>query len=926
MDEWIKIKGAAEHNLKCVDVAIPVGKITAITGVSGSGKSTLAFDTLYAEGQRRFIESVSSYTRQFLERMSRPLVESIEGLRPAVAIGASEPPRSARSTVGTGTEIYDFLRLLFARIGRVYCVRCDVEVVSDSVQDAVEKIQNLETGTVLIAFPLEHFQPKEFSAVLKRLLAAGFLRLYFDGKILELEKLNANDQKKLSAAGDALVVVDRIQVKRENADRLSDSMTTAFDKGGGKSVAVTSDGRVVKFDRSFRCSICGADYPEPSPLLFSFNSPYGACSTCRGFGNILEFDPELIVPDESKTLAEGAIVPWAGQWKPFFLWKFKKLNQKPGIRLDVPFKSLTEEQKRILLHGTKGFPGVFPFLERLKKKTYKSGARFLVKRFQRPVVCHECKGTRLRPEALYVKVGGRNIAEVTSLDVDMAVEFFQSLDLGAFEEQVARRILSEIRTRLYFLREVGLGYITLDRLSRTLSGGELRRIEIANALGSGLVDSLYVLDEPTTGLHARDSERLVSVLKRLSRAGNTVVVVEHDRDVVNSADWIVDLGPLAGRRGGEVVYQGELPGLLLSEESLTGLYLSGKARVNPPGERRKPGRKKVVVKGAREHNLKNLTVEIPAELFVCVTGVSGSGKSTLVSDIIYRQLAFEKGKSVLKAGSHDALLGGELISDVRLVDQAPIGKTPRSNPVTYVKAFGPIREIFASTLEARKRRYTAGTFSFNVPGGRCEHCEGAGSIKVEMYFLADVFVTCDVCCGRRYKKEVLDIEYKGRNISQVLDLTVDEAISFFSGHPAACEKLWILKTVGLGYLTLGQPANALSGGEAQRLKIAAELLESGARHVLYILDEPTVGLHPADVRGLVEVLHKLVERKNTVLAVEHNIEFVASADYCIDLGPEGGDEGGRVVAFGTPEEVAKAKGSYTGKYLTRYFAASNRGT
>ena len=923
MEEWIRIKGARQHNLKCIDVALPVAKITAITGVSGSGKSTLAFDTLYAEGQRRYIESVSSYTRQFLERMSRPDVDSIEGLRPAVAIGNSEAPRSARSTVGTATETYDYLRLLFARIGKTYCTECGTEVVCDTVQTSVDEILTRKAGTVLIAFPLGHFEPKELPKIAEHLQASGFLRVYSHGKIFELEDLKGTDLAKL---GEILVLVDRIRVSSENLERLSDSMTTAFEKGGGKAVVITEDYEILTFDRHFRCNACGKESPEPTPLLFSFNSPYGACTHCRGFGNILEFDQELIIPDQNKTVSEGAIVPWAGQWKPYFLWEFKKFTRRSEIPLDVPFKKLGEEQKKILLYGTKGFTGVMPFLERLKRKSYRSNARFLVKKFQRPVVCRQCDGYRLRKEALNVKVGGRSIAEITAMDVGRAVGFFSSLSLTTYEAQVAGRILSEIKSRLHFLREVGLSYITLDRLSRTLSGGELRRIEIANALGSGLVDSLYVLDEPTTGLHARDSERLVSVLKHLSRTGNTVVVVEHDRDVIRAADWIIDLGPSAGKRGGEVVYQGELPGLLENAESITGRYLSGKEKVHAAGRRRKPDGHTIVISGAREHNLKDLTVEIPIGLFVCVTGVSGSGKSTLVSDILYRQLALEKGRSVLKAGEHVGIEGENLVSDVRLVDQTPIGKTPRSNPVTYVKAFGPIREIFASVLESRKRGYTAGTFSFNVPGGRCETCQGAGSIKVEMYFLADVFVTCDSCGGARYRKEILDIKYRGKNINQVLGLTIDEAISLFSDHPAACERLWILKTVGLGYLTLGQPANALSGGEAQRLKIAAELLESSARAVLYILDEPTVGLHPADVKNLVEVLHKLVARGNTVLVVEHNVELIASADYCIDLGPEGGDEGGYVVACGTPEEIARVEGSYTGKYLTRYLELSSRGT
>jgi len=919
MQDWIKIKGAREHNLKCIDVEMPIGKITVITGVSGSGKSTLAFDTIYAEGQRRYVESVSSYTRQFLERMSRPNVESIEGLRPAVAIGASETPRSARSTVGTVTEIYDYLRLLFARIGRTYCHQCSVEVVSDSVQSAVDEILKLKMKSVVIAFPLGRFEPSEFPKISKNLQVSGFLRIYSGGEILELDGVNASDAARLR---DALVVVDRVVVTDQNLERLGDSLSTAFEKGSGRAVAIAQDKEILKFDRSFRCNVCGKEFPELTPLLFSFNSPYGACKHCRGFGNILEFDMELVVPDGNKTLSEGAIAPWAGQWRPHFLWEFKKISQKTGIRLDVPFKKLSDEHRQILLYGTKGFSGAIPFLERLKRKSYKSSARFLVKKFQRPVVCPVCHGDRLREEALSVRVGGITIAAITAMDVGKAVGFFSSLSLTVYEEGVAGRILSEIRSRLRFLQEVGLSYITLDRLARTLSGGELRRIETANALGSGLVDSLYVLDEPTTGLHARDSERLISVLQHLSRAGNTVAVVEHDSDVVRAADWIIDLGPLAGKRGGELVYQGGLQGLLEKEESLTGRYLSGRERVHVSRSRRKPGKHKIVIRGASEHNLKRINAEIPIGLFICVTGVSGSGKSTLVSDILYRQLALEKGKSVLRPGAHAGLEGGRLITDVRLVDQTPIGKTPRSNPVTYVKAFGSIREVFASLIESRKRRYTAGTFSFNVPGGRCETCQGAGSLKIEMFFLADVFVTCDKCCGTRYRKEVLEIKYRGKNISEVLDLTVDEAISFFSTYPSACERLWTLKTVGLGYLTLGQPATALSGGEAQRLKIAGELLESSARGVLYLLDEPTVGLHPADVKNLVEVLHKLVERGNTVLVVEHNVEFIAAADYCIDLGPEGGDEGGYVVACGTPEQIAGTEGSYTGKYLTRYLEAS----
>ena len=922
MTEWIRIRGARQHNLKNVDVDIPVGKITVVTGVSGSGKSTLAFDTLYAEGQHRYMESVSSYTRQFLERMSRPDVDSIEGLRPAVAIGSSEAPRSSRSTVGTSTEIYDYLRLLFARVGTTYCSECGVPVASDSVETAVDEVSKRQGKQVLVGFPIGQVDARGLSALSGGLQAAGFVRAYSEGRVFELADVKPGDFK---SPRDVFVVVDRIKVGKDGRDRLNDSLSTAFEKGGGRA-AVFVEGETLRFDRGFRCSRCGREYPEPTPLLFSFNSPYGACQNCRGFGNVLEFAPDLVVPDERKTLAQDAILPWAGQWRSYFRGELRKFSKRSGLPLDVPFSKLSRDQRETLFHGAEGFMGVMQFLERLKRKRYKSSARFLVKRFQRPVVCEACGGKRLRPEALCVRVGGEHVASVAGMDVSGALEFFSTLSLSPQQEKIAERVLHEIRSRLGFLNEVGLGYITLDRLSRTLSGGELRRIEIANALGSGLVDSLYVLDEPTTGLHARDSERLVSVLKRMSGAGNTVVVVEHDREVVRSADWAVDLGPRAGSRGGEVVYQGDTRGLLECETSLTGLYLSGRESVPPPRKRRRPGAHRMVVKGAREHNLKGFTAEIPLGLFVCVTGVSGSGKSTLVTDILYRQLALEKQKSTLQPGLHSRLTGSSLVTDVRLVDQAPIGKTPRSNPVTYVKAFAPVRELFASTLEGRRRKYTAGTFSFNVPGGRCETCEGAGSTKVEMYFLADVFVPCDSCGGSRYRKEILDVRYRGRNIAQVLDLTVDEAISFFSDSPAACERLWTLKRVGLGYLTLGQPATALSGGEAQRLKIARELLEPDATGVLYVLDEPTVGLHPDDVRNLVDVLHRLVDRGNTVLVVEHNVELIASSDYCLDLGPEGGEEGGRLVATGTPEELAAAPGSHTGRYLTRYLEGLGRRT
>ncbi|MFH0778186.1 MAG: excinuclease ABC subunit UvrA [Candidatus Eisenbacteria bacterium] len=922
MDEWIRIRGARQHNLKNIDVDVPVGRITAITGVSGSGKSTLAFDTLYAEGQRRYVESVSSYTRQFLERISRPDVDSVHGLRPAVSIGSSEAPRSARSTVGTTTETYDYLRLLYARIGKTYCPECGTIVVSDTLQSSVDRVMARVGETALIAFPLSSSELAGFEETAANLRSGGFLRVYSRGRIFELETLKPEQIRKRSQI---LVVVDRIAVSRENGARITDSMATAFERGSGSAAVVMGKDEVVRFDREFKCSKCGPDFIQPTPLFFSFNSPYGACKHCRGFGNVLEFEPELIVPDKNKSISQGAILPWANQWRLYFSKELRKLSERTGLRLEIPFGRLNSEEVERVLRGTEGFLGVLPFLEKLKQKSYKSSARFLIKKFQRPILCRECGGQRLRPEALNVRVGGMSIASACAMDVGRARGFFSQLPLSDFERRVAGHVLDEITSRLRFLEEVGLSYVTLDRPSRTLSGGEVRRIELANALGSGLVDTLYVLDEPTTGLHARDSERLVAVLRRLSRAGNTVVVVEHDREVVKAADWVVDLGPLAGRRGGEVVYQGELAGLLEAEDSLTGSYLSGRAKVSAGKKRRKVTSKKILIRGVREHNLKGFDVEIPLGLFVCVTGVSGSGKSSLVTDILFNQIALDKRKGVLQPGLHAGLDGSGLVHDVRLVDQTPIGKTPRSNPVTYVKAFAPIRELFASLPEARKRRYSPGTFSFNIPGGRCETCQGAGSTKVEMYFLADVFVTCDDCGGRRYGKEILEVRYRGRNISQVLELTVDEAMSLFSDRPLACEKLWFLKRVGLGYLTLGQPATSLSGGEAQRLKIARELLDLSARDVLYVLDEPTVGLHPSDVRNLVQILHELVDRGNTVLVVEHNVELIASADYCIDLGPEGGEEGGRLVAAGTPEELIRRADSYTGKYLSRYLKGRDSG-
>ncbi|MGD1155872.1 MAG: excinuclease ABC subunit UvrA [Terriglobia bacterium] len=961
------VRGARVHNLKNIDCTIPHNKITVVTGLSGSGKSSLAFDTLYAEGQRRYVESLSAYARQFLERMEKPDVDEITGIAPPVAIRQKNTTRNPRSTVATATEIYDYLRLLFARIGVTECYRCGQVVKKDHVDEIAGRVLASEPGrrfhvlfqvnpgastppgisesgarelpsskargssarrqppavaeavTLTTPPPGDEFKPRLFS-----LRQRGFNRLYQQGRVFEFS--TPESLLDVDFSRPVYILVDRLAAAPEIRQRLIDSVELCYRESGEAVLEFVSPDLATPperwvFNERFECKRCRIVYQDPEPSLFSFNNPYGACPRCQGFGNTIDFDLDLVIPDKNKTLAEGAVEPWTKPRHRMPYNEMRRTARAHGIPLDVPYYKLTTEQRRWLVEGDEDFMGIRGFFEYLERKKYKLHVRVFLSRYRGYTLCPECQGGRLRREALHVRINQKNITDLCRMSIQDAYHFFNELRLSPQQQTIADKVLEEIRSRLKFLYRVGLEYLTLDRLASTLSGGESQRIQLATALGSNLVGALYVLDEPSIGLHPRDTGRLIEILKTLRDLGNTVLVVEHDPEMIREADKLLDLGPGAGEHGGRIIYEGNLEGLRADPHSLTGRYLSGELEIPVPAERRKPGKARLRIRGARQHNLKSIDVEIPLGLVVCVSGVSGSGKSTLVHDVLYNALISRRGLPAPRAEC-ERIEGDQQLRDIVLVDQSPLGRTPRSNPITYIKAFDVIRDVFASTPEARKRGYTPGHFSFNIPGGRCETCQGDGTVTMEMQFLADVELVCEECRGRRFKPSVLEIQYKGKNVYDVLQMTVKEALAFFSNIPKLTGKIRVLDEVGLGYLRLGQSATTLSGGEAQRVRLAAHLAHQASENTLFIFDEPTTGLHFDDISKLLAAFRRLIETGATVLIIEHNMDVLKTADWIIDLGPEGGDSGGYVVAAGPPESLVKNPLSFTGRFLAKYLPNS----
>lgn len=930
----IIIRGARQHNLKNINVDIPRNRLVVVTGLSGSGKSTLAFDTLYAEGQRRYVESLSAYARQFLERMDKPDVDTIEGLSPAIAIEQKSAGHNPRSTVGTVTEIYDYLRVLFARIGHPHCYKCGRPITPQTIQQIVDQILALPEGTkIVILAPIIRGQKGSHQKLFQQLRKNGFIRVRIDGETIELEHDLSLDKKKKHTIE---VVVDRLIVKKTVKNRLADSLELAMGQSDGLVTADVVGGKPLFFSERAACIHCGISYPEITPASFSFNSPQGACPACDGLGTMTIFDPELIVPDPDLSLRKGAVVPWENRHSVHFHQILDALTHHYGVDIYTPLSDLPYSFTDVLLYGSKGeeicfyfekdgrrfsytkpFEGVIPNLERRYKETQSPQVREEIAQFMNLRDCPECGGTRLKQEIRSIKIAGLSIDQVTSFSISEVLSFFSSLTLSGRDQAIADRILREISQRLTFLANVGLGYLTLDRASATLSGGESQRIRLATQIGSKLTGVLYVLDEPSIGLHQRDNKKLLGTLQEMRELGNTVLVVEHDPETILSADYVIDMGPGAGMNGGNVVFSGIPDALLSDQHSLTGMYLSGRAKIPVPLNRRNKARGCVVVEGASANNLKEIDVSFPLGRFICVTGVSGSGKSSLVLETLHKALARKFYRSRERVGKHKCIRGLEHVDKIININQSPIGRTPRSNPATYTGLFAPIRELISQTPEARVRGYRPGRFSFNIKGGRCEACSGDGIIKIEMHFLPDVYVTCDICHGKRYSRETLEIRYKGKNIAEILDMTVNQALSFFGNIRRIRRKLQTLVDVGLGYIHLGQSATTLSGGEAQRVKLSRELSKSDTGHTIYILDEPTTGLHFADIQKLLEVLNRLTDAGNTIIVIEHNMDVIKSADYIIDLGPEGGNKGGEVIGCGTPEEIAALDNSYTGEFLRK---------